>query len=142
MIYSPRVCKAMKLAFYAHAGQSDKGDYPYFAHPLHLAEQCMTESGTIVALLHDVLEDAAWCEKYLKDCCTEDELAAIHVLTRQEGISYQDYIKFVSQNELAREIKILDLSHNLDRSRCDIPDSLVDRYEKALNFLLEVKDNE
>lgn len=29
MIYSPRVCKAMKLAFYAHAGQSDKGDYPY-----------------------------------------------------------------------------------------------------------------
>lgn len=23
MIYSPRVCKAMKLAFYAHAGQSN-----------------------------------------------------------------------------------------------------------------------
>ena len=57
MIYSPRVCKAMKLAFYAHVGQSDKGDYPYFAHPLHLAEQCLTESETIVALLHDVLED-------------------------------------------------------------------------------------
>ena len=142
MIYTPRVCKAMKLAFYAHAGQSDKGDYPYFAHPLHLAEQCMTESETIVALLHDVLEDVAWSEKYLKDCCTDEELTAIQLLTRQDGISYQDYIKSVSQNELAREIKILDLSHNLDRSRCDLPDSLVDRYEKALNFLLEVKDNE
>ena len=25
MIYTPRVCKAMKLAFYAHAGQTEYG---------------------------------------------------------------------------------------------------------------------
>lgn len=135
MIYSPRVCAAMKLAFYAHAGQSDRGEYPYFAHPLHLAEQCTTESATIVALLHDVLEDASWSEKYLKDCCTGDELTAIQVLTRPEDISYQDYITSVSQNELARKIKILDLKHNLDETRCKIPDSLRNRYMAALSVL-------
>lgn len=135
MIYSPRVLKAMKLAFYAHAGQSDKGDYPYFAHPLHLAEQCMTESETIVALLHDVLEDTAWSQKYIKDCCTDEELTAIQVLTRHEGISYQDYIKSVSQNELARKIKILDLNHNLDETRSEIPDSLRNRYAAAVSVL-------
>lgn len=142
MIYSPRVCKAMNIAMYVHGPQFDKGDYPYFAHPLHLAEQCTTESETIVALLHDVLENQDFVAGDIKFCCTDDELTAIQALTRPDGISYQDYIKSVAQNELAREIKILDLSHNLDRSRYDIPDSLVDRYEKALNFLLEVKDNE
>ena len=135
MIYTPRVCKAMKLAFYAHAGQSDKGDYPYFAHPLHLAEQCTTESETIVALLHDVLEDAEWSEKYLPAVCTEEELCAIRTLTRPDNISYQDYIKLVSQNELARKVKILDLNHNLDETRCDIPDSLKKRYRTALLFM-------
>ena len=131
MIYSPRVCKAMKLAFYAHSGQSDKGDYPYFAHPLHLAEQCLTESETIVALLHDVLEDTEWPEKYLKDCCTDDEFQAIYALTKPEGVPYMEYIAQLSQNLLAKKIKILDLQHNLDASRADIPDSLKLRYEKA-----------
>ena len=135
MIYTPRVCKAMKFAFYAHAGQSDTGDYPYFAHPLHLAEQCLTESETIVALLHDVLEDAEWAEKYLKECCTDDESNAIYALTKPEGVSYMEYIAQLSQNLLAKKIKILDLQHNLDSSRADIPDSLKLRYEKALLYL-------
>ena len=143
MIYTPRVCKAMKLAFYAHEGQVDKGEYPYFAHPLHLAERCSTESETIVALLHDVLEDAEWAEKYLPDCCTEDELTAIRILTRPEGVSYQDYIKSVLQNELARKIKILDLNHNLDETRCEISNSLRDRYIAALSILeVDVKEKD
>lgn len=137
MIYSQRILKAMKLAFYAHAGHVDKGDYPYFAHPLHLAEQCMTESETIVALLHDVLEDAEWSDRYLKECCSETELDAIRLLTRNEGVTYQEYIRSLSHNELARKIKLLDIKHNLDETRSPIPASLRERYQHALQLLEE-----
>lgn len=137
MIYSPRVCKAMKLAFYAHAGQSDKGDYPYFAHPLHLAEQCTTESETIVALLHDVIEDAGWPERYLQEFCSDEEVAAIKLLTRVDNVPYRDYIQALSTNDLARKIKILDLSHNLDETRAPISASLRVRYQHALRLLEE-----
>ena len=46
-----------------------------------------------------------------------------------------EYIAQLSQNSLAKKIKILDLQHNLDSSRADIPDSLKLRYETALLYL-------
>ena len=49
--------KALKLCFDAHKSQTDKGGMPYVFHPFHLAEQMNDESTTIVALLHDIVED-------------------------------------------------------------------------------------
>lgn len=43
MYYSKRVKEAMQIAYKAHDGQTDKGGYPYIAHPLHLAERCTSE---------------------------------------------------------------------------------------------------
>lgn len=57
MIYTPLTQKAMLLAYDAHHGQLDKGGVPYIFHPIHLAEQMPDELTTIVALLHDVVED-------------------------------------------------------------------------------------
>ena len=59
MIYTPLTQKAMLLAYDAHHGQLDKGGVPYIFHPIHLAEQMPDELTTIVALLHDVVEDTA-----------------------------------------------------------------------------------
>ena len=56
MIYNSRIKKAALLAYKIHAGELDKGGYPYIMHPLHLAEQMDTEDEIIVALLHDALE--------------------------------------------------------------------------------------
>lgn len=50
----------MKLCFEAHKEQRDKSGMPYVFHPLHLAEQMPDEETTIVALLHDVIEDTSY----------------------------------------------------------------------------------
>ena len=42
MIYTDLTCKAMKLAYSAHHGQTDKSGLPYIFHPFHLAEQRLT----------------------------------------------------------------------------------------------------
>ena len=57
MIYSEAVKKAMVVSYGLHSGMFDRGGFPYFAHPLHVAEQMTTEDSTVVALLHDVVED-------------------------------------------------------------------------------------
>ena len=56
-IYTKQLCKAMELCYRAHAGQVDKSGMPYVFHPIHLAEQMDDEVSTVVALLHDVVED-------------------------------------------------------------------------------------
>ena len=57
MIYTPMTKIALKLCFEAHKDQLDKSGMPYVFHPFHLAEQMKDEATTIVALLHDVVED-------------------------------------------------------------------------------------
>lgn len=57
MIYTSKTKKALKLCFEAHKEQVDKTDMPYVFHPFHLAEQMKDEETTVVALLHDVIED-------------------------------------------------------------------------------------
>ena len=63
MIYTPETKKAMKLCFEAHKNQTDKSGLPYVFHPFHVAEQMRDEKTTIVALLHDVIDDTHYGNK-------------------------------------------------------------------------------
>lgn len=137
MYYSKRVKEAMQIAYKAHNRQVDKGGYPYIAHPLHLAEGCSSEAETIVALLHDVIEDAPSYYEEVKELVSEEELNALVLLTRKREDTYFTYIKKVSQNALATKIKCMDLEHNLLESRLsgNMPDSLKEKYEKAVKIL-------
>ena len=109
---------ALQIATRKHARQRDKGGDAYILHPLRLMNQCSTENERLVALLHDVLEDSDFPRYELSNCnfplgVTE----AIELLTKNNDIDYQEYIYNISQNELARTIKILDLKDNLNLSR-------------------------
>ncbi len=74
MIYTEMTKKAMKIAFIAHHEQFDKSGIPYIFHPYHLAEQMDDETGVIVALLHDVVEDTNWTLDELADEGFSDEV--------------------------------------------------------------------
>ena len=60
MIYTDLTKQAMKLCFAAHKDQTDRSGLPYVFHPFHLAEQMPDEESTVVALLHDVVEDTPY----------------------------------------------------------------------------------
>lgn len=128
MIYTPKTKKALKLCFEAHKDQTDKSGMPYVFHPFHLAEQMKTEETTIVALLHDLVEDTDYTiEDLVKMGFSKPVTDAIALMTHDDGTEYMDYVRAIKTNPIAKAVKLADLRHNSDLTRLDTID------EKALN---------
>lgn len=144
MIYTEKTKKALALCFEAHKEQVDKSGLPYVFHPFHLAEQMKTENETITALLHDVVEDTdTSLEDLSKMGFDVSVIEALSLLTHQEGVDYFDYVREISKNEIAKAVKIADLTHNSTLERfnyCEITPWDIERqqkYFKALEILGE-----
>ena len=120
MLYTPITKKALRYCFESHDGQFDKSGIPYVNHPLHLAEQMETEDETVVALLHDVMEDCGKTPDDLRALGISGQaIEALEMLTHPEGVPYLDYVRALKNNPLATKVKLADLKHNSDLTRLD-----------------------
>ena len=139
MLPLPEVSRAKALAELCHAGQTDKAGRPYIEHLERVAESVGRHAEeAAVAYLHDVVEDTP---------CTLDHLVRlgfdegsivrpVEILTRRDGETYFDYIRRIagSGDGTARAVKRADLLDHL-RDAAAIPDSLAERYRKALAII-------
>ena len=140
MIYTDKTKKAMKLCYEAHKDQVDKSGMPYVFHPFHVAEQMTDEATTIVALLHDVVEDTDYT---LEDLAAEgfgkDILEAVALMTHEDDVPYLEYVAKLKDNPIARAVKLADLAHNSDLSRIGEVDEetreRLEKYKKATALL-------
>lgn len=135
--------KALCIAYKAHEGQVDKTGIPYIFHPFHLAESMTDENSTIVALLHDVIEDTDWTIDDLeKEGFNEDILTALKLMTHNPAQPYMDYISRLSTCPVARQVKLADLYHNSDQTRVENPDEKMlkrwEKYDRAIQLLKSV----
>jgi len=140
MIYTDLTKKAMRLCFAAHAGQLDKGGVPYVFHPFHVAEQMEDELSTVVALLHDVVEDTDYTmEDLARMDFPERALSALKLLTHDKRVPYLDYVAAIRHDPIARAVKLADLRRNSDLSRLTDPDASalarVEKYRRAIALL-------
>lgn len=154
IIYTKMTKKALQICFSAHKDQFDKGNIPYVFHPYHLAEQMTSEKAVIVALLHDVVEDTSVTLNDLRGHgFPEDVVEAVKLLTHSKpklnDSEYEEYIKAISKNPIAKEVKLADLIHNSDLSRLPVQKctdekaiSRTKRYKKAIEMLLDGANNE
>ena len=113
---------AIQLATRVHAGQVDKAGMPYILHPLRVMLDMDTPDERVVAVLHDVLEDAkagtVTAEILAANGFPAEVVQAVVTLTRVPGETYADYIHRVGQSgPLARKVKMADLLDNLDPER-------------------------
>ena len=116
--YNEQFQIALELAVEKHKNQTDKAGNPYILHPLHVMENANSKEGKIVAILHDIIEDTDITEDYLlKIGLSKRIVDAVVALTRSEDMDYQEYIKNLSSNPLAKEVKLADLEHNMDLKR-------------------------
>ena len=116
--YNEQFQIALELAVEKHKNQTDKAGNPYILHPLHVMENVNSKEGKIVAILHDIIEDTDITENYLlKIGLSKRIVDAVVTLTRSEYMDYQEYIKNLSSNPLAKEVKLADLEHNMDLKR-------------------------
>lgn len=132
--------QAVLLALKAHENRTDKAGSPAIFHPimvLFLAQKLAPHDSRmhILAILHDTVEDTGDHSIYRKlgDKTLEKALWAI---TQKKNEPYRQYLGRVSQNHLARNVKMLDLVHNISRD-AGKPEfaELVDRYQDGLRYL-------
>ncbi len=142
MIYTDLTRKAIKFAFKAHEGQVDRSGIPYILHPVHVAENMLTEDTCVVAILHDVLEDTDITEEDLiREGFTGTQIEAVVKMTRKPDEDYFDYVREIKKNPIATEVKKADLMHNMDTSRLEKitseDEERYKKYKKALDILEE-----
>ena len=130
----------MPTHYEAHQGQTDKSGIPYVLHPIHVAEQMTDEQTTIVALLHDVIEDTDYTLQDLEKMGFEQlVLDALALMTHKKGVPYLEYVAKLKDNPIARAVKLADLRHNNDASRLDTVDektkSRLEKYKAAIEIL-------
>lgn len=125
---------ALKVALKAHEGQLDRAGQPYILHPLTVMQHVDSAAARVTAVLHDVVEDS---DKTLADLAKlgfdQEVLAAVDLLTHREGVPYDDYVRALKDNPIARQVKLADLAHNMDIRRMDSPLDKSD-YERLAKY--------
>ena len=128
------------IAVCAHAGQIDKGGAPYILHPLTVMSFCHTDTAKKAALLHDVLEDTDWTEDDLLYCGVDKDTVRVVKLLTKTGKTEEEYFAGILGDDVAREVKLADLRHNMDLSRIPEPRekdfARVRKYERETTYLL------
>ncbi len=144
MVYTPLTNKALVFAYNAHHGQLDYNGIPYIFHPLHLAEQMDDEISCCAALLHDVVEDTAVTIEELAQEFPHEVVEVVALLTHREDTDYFSYLLPIKAHPIAKKVKLADIAHNSDQSRC-VGSNLTQeqlaywkqKYQKAMEILSE-----
>ena len=112
------VDEIIRIAVNAHDGQKDLEGNPAILHVLAVGLMGENELEQKVGFLHDVVEDTDLTIEDLRKMGVEEDVhEAVDLLTHQEGISYEDYVRniLLSGNEIAIQVKVNDLEQNVKR---------------------------
>lgn len=125
------VAAADLIAALAHRGQKDHSGLDYISHPRTVAGYVNTPVEKVVALLHDTLEDTELTAEDLLPVFGQEIVDTLRILTHDPTEPYMDYVRRISENELATAVKKADLRHNMQLSRLKtVTQADLDRIEK------------
>lgn len=133
--------RAIAIAAAAHAGATDKGGQPYILHPLRVMLAVDSTEAKIAAVLHDVVEDTDWTlARLYQEGFSETVLQALDALTRRENEDYLVFVRRARINPISRQVKIADLTDNMDLSRLPSPTARdldrIKKYKAAVAVLI------
>ena len=120
--------RAIEIAVISHKGQLDKSGRPYIEHLIRVMSMGKSDNEKIVGVLHDLLEDTKMTSQDLvNEGFNSDIIAAIELLTKNPTEKdYTIYIKKIKTNPIAIQVKINDLTDNMNIKRLNnlSPDDL------------------
>lgn len=141
------VNKAYLFACEAHKNQTDKAGKPYIGHPVKVASMVEGETRKAAALLHDTVEDTSAEISDIEYYFGEKIAGIVNVLTRKKGKTYMEYIEDIKRypDPEAKDIKIADLTHNMDLSRLqqitEKDSKRREKYKRAMDFLMKSEED-
>lgn len=137
--------KALQIAAAAHEGQKDKSGGPYILHPVRVMMGVEGEAARIVGVLHDVIEDTrVTADDLRREGFSEEVVAGVLCVTHRKDEPYADYVVRCKANDVARRVKLADLTDNSrpDRvimrpQRVDADVARVRKYILSYKFLTD-----
>jgi (p)ppGpp synthase/HD superfamily hydrolase len=135
------IARAKSIAKKAHKGQVDKNGMDYMRHPIAVASLVSGTDATIVAYLHDVIEDTdVTLDDLRQEGFSIDIITAIDAISKRKGETNVDYIARVKENPLATRVKLADLKDNMSPAReikhdKAMQERLMKKYLYAFEFL-------
>ena len=105
-----------------HANQVDKAGKPYIEHLQAVVNNLVEPSEEMVAVawLHDSVEDTEQSIDDLTYYFGKDVAEAVRAITKVDSEHYDEYLARVKNNPIARQVKIADLTHNMDLTRLPV----------------------
>lgn len=122
----------------------DKGGQPYILHCLEVMNKTVgDECVKCAAVMHDLLEDTPTSASELTGLGFSDKtISLLNLLTHNPGTDYMDYIKAISVNPDATQIKMRDLEHNSNITRIKgLRKKDLDRIEKYHRAYIYLSNN-
>ena len=118
--------RAYVFAAQAHAGQTRLSGEPYLSHPLAVAftlsAMGFDEPTVAAGLLHDTVEDTSVTLEDLAEIFPAEVVNAVRLLTHDKGTDYDDYVREIRNDPVAKAVKTADLMHNSDPARLALAD--------------------
>ncbi len=111
---------AIKLAAEGHINQVDKGGKPYILHPIKVMHYLKTEDMELMAIgvLHDHGEDCGGTSEHYRELgFSERVIEGVRLMSKEKGMTYEQYIDRMIPNIDAVRVKLADLRHNTDVRR-------------------------
>ena len=133
--------RAIEIAIKAHKGQLDRSGKPYIGHVLRVMSLGNSEEEKIVGMLHDLFEDTEiTAEDLINEGFSSEIIAAIDLLTKEETDNdYISYIKKIKSNYLAKQVKLNDLTDNMNIKRLErLTNDDLERLNKYLSAYHEL----
>lgn len=108
----------------------------------HIAEQMKDEYTTCVALLHDVVEDTDVTIEALEKEFPKEVTEAVRIMTHNNNESYENYVRKIKDNDIAKTVKLGDLAHNMDETRLagneKVSNEQIEKWRKKYKMTLEI----
>ena len=142
MIYTYMTMKAMNVAYRAHSDQTDRAGVPYIFHPIHLAEQMDDEDSTVVALLHDVVEDTdIGMDQLAEEGFSKRQLDAVKLLTREDpAYDLSEEEREQAYLEYVRKISLFSITAIFSSTLLNVSLDLRITYSRSMKILLHCSE--
>lgn len=130
--------ETLRIAIDAHEGQKDLDGKPAILHPIAVGLMGQTEAEIKTGFLHDVIEDSDLTLDDLANMGVDAKVVeALALLSHDKTTDYFDYVQKLidSENTTAKNVKLNDLRHNLQRGKLSYEQALTDGdSEKVANL--------
>jgi len=126
--------QALSLCRQIHANQIDRDGMPHFAHCMRVAQRFSENDLTIIALLHDAVEDTTIGFYPIAETFGLKIATRVLALTHGENEGWEHYIDRVMKYPESILVKIADIEDNMNRADEKFLRKL-DRYQYTLNRL-------